>query len=79
MPSTLNEFLENALKDVPKLEELTKDNLQKAFADAWDAISEIVPTARKMGVDVKITDLVPLRKELDKIEKKLKKELESVL
>jgi hypothetical protein len=73
MPSTLNEFLENALKDVPKLEELTKDSLQKAFADAWDAISEIVPTARKMGIDVKITDLVPLRKELDKIEKKLKK------
>lgn len=55
------------------LTEITKSNIDKAFADVWDAVSEIVPTARKQGIDVKITELVPLRKELDKIEKKIKK------
>jgi hypothetical protein len=57
------------------LNEITKDSLQTAFVDAWVEISEIVPTARKMGIDVKTTELVPLRKELDKLEKKLKERM----
>lgn len=59
---------------IDKIDELTKSNIDTAFSDAWDAISEIVPTARKQGIQVKITELVPLRKELDKLEKKIKGE-----
>jgi len=52
--------------------EMTKDSIGQAFADVWDAISEIVPSVRKQGVEIKITEVVPLRKELDKLEKKIK-------
>jgi len=57
---------------INRIDELTKSDINTAFSDAWDAISEIVPTARKEGIQIKITELVPLRKELDKLEKKIK-------
>jgi hypothetical protein len=55
-----------------QISELTKDSIGQAFFDVSTAIGEIVPSVRKQGVDIKITEVVPLRKELDKLEKKIK-------